>query len=336
MVNIVSGLASASYASFHDAYLTQLGLVCNSPQFHNSPRGFPSRERIGVQYTVLDPRQRVPFVPARRLNIVFNFAEALWYLSGRDDLDFIAYYAPSMLNYSMDGRTLTGTAYGRKLFGADDGKSQWESIVSQIRDDPDTKRAVMQIFDGAELRVKDNIDVSCTLGLQFLLRESALHAVSYMRANDAYRGMVSDVFSFTFLQEFLAAELGLGLGSYVHTVGSLHIYLHDDPRIQEVLSSSAGASWEMPKFPAMPTGSNWPFLRELFEIEEALRANRHSISPDTSGLGLPAYWNQVILLFEFYRRLRLDEPTVDIVSALHPLYRYLVNWRWTTKKEAAK
>ena len=45
----------------------------------------------------------MPLVPVRRLNIVFNFAAALWYVSGRDNLDFIAYYAPSMRRYSADG-----------------------------------------------------------------------------------------------------------------------------------------------------------------------------------------------------------------------------------------
>jgi thymidylate synthase len=250
-----------SYANFHDAYLDQLGRVYHSPQFHNSPRGFPSRERVGVQYTVVDPRQRVPFTPVRRVNIVFNFAEALWYLAGRDDLEFIAYYAPSMRRYSMDGRTLTGTAYGRKIFGAEDGRSQWNSIISQIREDPDTKRAVTQIFSGTELQVNDNIDVSCTLGLQFLLRESELHMVSYMRANDAYRGMVSDVFSFTFLQEFLAAEMNVSLGRYIHTVGSLHIYLHDDPRIREVLSSTAAERGKCQHFPrCQPAATGLPYM----------------------------------------------------------------------------
>jgi thymidylate synthase len=336
MVKIIPQPASASYASFHDAYLDQLGRVYHGLQFRNAPRGFPSRERIGVQYTVLDPRQRVPVAPARRVNIVFNFAEALWYLSGRNDLDFIAYYASSMNRYSMDGRTLTGTAYGRKLFGAEGGRSQWDSVVSQLRDDPDSKRAVMQIFDGAELQVEDNIDVSCTLGLQFLLRDAELHLISYMRANDAYRGMVSDVFSFTLLQEFLATELGVGLGSYIHTVGSLHIYLHDDQRVREVLSSPTPAPRDRPAFPAMPSGSNWPVVHELLKLEEALRDNRHRISPDISGLGLPGYWSQVLLLFEFYRRLRVGEPTAEIVGALHPLYRDLVTWRWRKRTEAAR
>ncbi|MGH2843189.1 MAG: thymidylate synthase, partial [Solirubrobacteraceae bacterium] len=211
------------FDTFHEAYSTLLRSLVSKPAYRNAPRGFSSIEWIGVQYRLRDATQRIPLIPARRLNIVFNFAEALWYLSGRDDVTFIAYYAPSIRKYSADGVRLTGTAYGRAIFGAASRPNQWRAVVEQLRTDPDSKRAVMQIFRGEELAVPDNLDVSCTLGLQFLIRGGALNAIGFMRANDIYRGMTSDVFSFTFLQELLARELGVRVGEYVHSVGSLHL-----------------------------------------------------------------------------------------------------------------
>lgn len=201
------------FDTFHHAYSHVLRGLIDEPDYRNSLRGFSSRERIGVHYRLRAADQRIPFVPARKLNIVFNFAESLWYLSGRDDLDFIAYYAPSIRKYSADGIRLTGTAYGRAFFGDDERPNQWKSVVAQLRDDADSKRAVLQIFRGEELAVPGNPDVSCTLGLQFMLRGDALHGVGFMRANDAYRGMSSDVFSFTLIQEMLARELGVRVGS---------------------------------------------------------------------------------------------------------------------------
>src|SRR5918994_261824 len=88
------GKGFVEFETFHRAYLASLRSLMTGPVYRNAPRGFPSVERLGVRYRVRDASQRIPMVPARRLNIVFNFAEALWYLSGRDDLDFIAYYAP--------------------------------------------------------------------------------------------------------------------------------------------------------------------------------------------------------------------------------------------------
>ena len=187
-------------------------------------------------------------IPARRLNLVFNFAEVLWYLSGRDDLESIETYAPRMRRYSADGERLTGTAYGKAIFGRD----QWRTVVDELRADPDSKRAVLQIYGHDELRVPDNPDVSCTLGLQFLIRDGALHSVAFMRANDAYRGMSSDVFSFTLLQEVMARELGVPVGGYDHLVGSLHIYDPDAERVEAVLDDPTANSAPALRFPRMP------------------------------------------------------------------------------------
>lgn len=323
------------FGDFHHAYIQQLRRVFYAPSYCNAPRGFASRERLAEQFQLSDPRQRVPLVPARRANIVFNFAEVLWYLAGRDDLEFISYYAPSMRRFSMDGQSLTGTAYGTKMLGSSSHDSQWDAVVAELSGDPDSKRAALQIFDGAELRVANNIDVSCTLGLQFLLRGGALHAVAYMRANDAYRGLVSDLFSFTFLQEVLATELGVELGSYTHTVGSMHVYASDETQVQAVLADPASDDEASFRFPAMPAENNWPALREVLELEEALRTNRHRLTSEHSHLGLPHYWTQILLLFEVYRRLSYDEPVSEcLLGALDPIYQYLLRARWSARLPA--
>lgn len=320
------------YATFHHAYVDQVRTVFRAPTHRNAPRGLPSRERLAVQFELLDPRQRVPLVPARRTNIVFNFAEALWYLAGRDDLDFIAYYAPGLRRYSIDGRSLSGTAYGARIFGP--GRSRWSAVVDQLVADPDTKRAVLQVFDGAELLVPGNIDVACTLGLQFLLRDGALHCVAFMRANDAYRGMVSDVFSFTFLQELLATQLGVRTGTYTHIAGSLHVYDADEPAVQRLLADPAAGAGPAFSFPAMPGQDNWPAIREVLEIEEALRANRHQLDPDARP-GLPGYWHQVVQLLEVYRRVCRDLPvTAALLGGLEPIHRWLVRARWPDRLSA--
>lgn len=277
-----------------------------------------SREQVGVQYRLRDATQRVAVIPARRLNLVFNFAEALWYLAGRDDLEFIETYASRMRRYSADGLRLTGTAYGRAIFGRD----QWRTVVDELRADPDSKRAVLQIFGSSELRIPKNPDVSCTLGLQFLIRDGALHAVALMRANDAYRGMSSDVFSFTFLQEVMARELGLPAGGYDHLVGSLHVYEPDASRAEEVLADPAAGSGPELTFPGMPDGDNWPAIREVLRIEELLRAGKCGLR---AAADLPQYWEQVVRLLELHRRVRAGEPTGDgLVEGLWPLYQRLV------------
>ncbi|MBB6174925.1 thymidylate synthase [Nocardiopsis mwathae] len=186
----------ASFPSFHDAYAAVLTRLTTEPDHSISSRGNAAGESLDVSFRITDPRRRLPYVEARPVNVVFNVAEVLWYLAGRRDLDMIGYYAAGMATSSADGRTLTGTAYGSKLFARDAaGRTQWECVLSLLRSDPDSKRAVLSILDADEPRDPSHPDVSCTFAAQFFLRGGHLHLTCYLRGNDAYRGMVSDVFA---------------------------------------------------------------------------------------------------------------------------------------------
>jgi thymidylate synthase len=324
------------FTTVQEAYVSQLRTTFFEPEYRNAPRGNLSVERLGVSLRVLDPVQRHIGLKSRRVNPVFNFAEALWYLSGSDELDYIGYYAPGMSKYSADGKTLQGTAYGPRIFRYGDTKlDQWQTILDTLAQDPDSKRAVIQIFDPHELRTANNIDVACTLGLQYFIREGRLCGTGFMRANDAFRGFVSDIFSFTFLLEFLARQIGLDVGTYTHMVGSLHVYDSDREWAQEVLrESQAGpAAGAGNQFPQMPAGDNWPYLREVLEWEYLLRANRDSVPASRlDALALPGYWKNVVGLFELHRQIRHETQCDPEVLALLPeLFQDAMTAKWPTR-----
>lgn len=310
------------YLGFNAAYLDQVARLLDHAEFRNAPRGNDSQEVLGARFVLENPRRRLVTAGSRRSNIVFNFAEALWYFAGRDDLAYLSYYAPGVARFVSGASSLTGTAYGPRIFRHGQSEvDQWRSVVDTLAEDPDSKRAVVSIFQPEELRVSNNPDVACTIALQFLLRERRLHCIGFMRANDVYRGMVSDVFSFTFLQELLAHELGVDLGTYTHMVGSLHLYAPDITAAERL--GSEPDDHESP-MPAMPRGDQRPFVTGVMGVEEELRANRRRLEcRDLAGLGLPWYWTQVLVLFELYRRVRYDGPrdSADLLAFLHPVYR---------------
>jgi thymidylate synthase len=321
----------AIFTTFDDAYLSVLRHVSEWHTYHNAPRGNPARECLNVSFTLTDPRERIIYAAPRQTNIVFCYAEALWYLLARDDLDMIGYYAPRLCKLSADGQTLTGTAYGPKMFGSEmpGWPSQWEQVSQLLSTDPATTRAVITLFHPAELDEPDNPDVSFPIALQFLLREAHLHAVAYMRGNDAVTGLLNDVFSFTLIQEFAAHHLGVQVGSYSHHVGSMHIKDTDITHVQTILSSQN----EPPCFqaPVMPPTSRND-LKTIEEHERALRCDQVRLRPrEVDRLGLDRYWQQVLLLFEVYRQIT-HEPDYPIdpstLHALEPSYRWLIADRW--------
>jgi thymidylate synthase len=324
-------LQTPTFTTFHDAYLAVLRHVSDQPEYRNAPRGNAARECLNLTFTLTNPRDRIVYAPARRTNIVFCYAEALWYLLGRDDLDMIGYYAPRLRKVSDDGVRLTGTAYGPKLFRREMSTwpSQWEQVSELLNTDPATKRAVVAFFHPAELQEPDNPDVSCTIALQFLLREGRLHAVVYMRGNDAVTGLLCDAFSFTLIQEFAAHQLTVQVGGYAHHVGSMHINDTDAGHVARILT----AEQQRPCFPAavMPPTS-WNDLKILEQYEQTLRRDEDRLYPEElDRLGLEPYWQQVVLLFEIYRQIT-HYPATPVepktLHALEPGYRWLIAHRW--------
>ncbi|WP_030681198.1 hypothetical protein [Streptomyces sp. NRRL B-1347] len=119
------------FRSVEDAYLALLRLATTQYEHRIDARGNPAREVIGVAFRLPDPRQRLPYLATRGANPVFQYAEALWYLAGRRDLEMIGYYAPSMGASSADGVNLGGSAYGHTLLTPAPGEevSPFEQVL---------------------------------------------------------------------------------------------------------------------------------------------------------------------------------------------------------------
>ena len=287
-------------------------------------------EVLNLSFVIENPIERVCYLPSRKTNIVFNFAEALWYLSGKNDLDFIEYYASNMRKYSMDGKCLTGTAYGKKIFQYGDKKiNQWNRLLDVFKEDRDSKRGFIGIFNPNEILTLENIDVSCTIGLQFFIRNSKLFMSTFMRANDAYRGILSDVFSFTFIQEMLATQMGLEVGSYCHNVATTHIYEPDNKMVEKVLSDTTKEK-ELFSFPCMPKKNNWDDLKEVYKYEKLYRTHEEEFKvDDVLNLNIAEYWKQVILLLGLFADIkRKNHIDKEAFENLLPIYQYFVKNKW--------
>ncbi|MFG2964912.1 MULTISPECIES: thymidylate synthase [unclassified Streptomyces] len=331
------------FGSVENAYVDLLRLATEEPEHRIDARGNAAREVIGVGFRLSDPRQRLPYLAERKANPVFQFAEALWYLAGRRDLEMIGYYAPSMRAGSADGVRLGGSAYGYTLFSpaGGTGRSQFDQVMDLLRNEPDSKRGYLPVFSAKELKNPDNPDVACLTGLHLLPRDGQLHMVCNMRANDLDCGLLSDVFSFTMIQEYAAVQLGLRLGTYTHTIGSAHVNDVNVDRVKRVLAE-ADSRPAMPlsfAFPAMPENTGSATLAHLLQHEEALRTNEIRYSAEhIAGLDLAPYWQQVVLLFELFRQIQHDQRAAvdaDLLAALHPGLRWLMERKWPACAAAA-
>lgn len=287
--------------TFDDAQRQSLEEILRTGACIGSSRG-PNKEILGVQIELSDPRARLSRTESRG-TLFSALGELLWYLAADDTIEFIRYYAPRYAKKVEveDGRVVG--AYGPRLFGHH-GIDQVNQVIELLKARPSSKQAVIQLFDCSDLAAKKK-DVPCTCTIQFLLRDSKLHAIASMRSNDAVVGMAHDVFAFTMLQEVIARTLGADLGLYRHWVASLHIYKENAETVAEYLTEG----WQQTAGVAMnpmPEGNPWPDLNKLLEAERAFRVDgRDKPWPDTGS----EYWNMLIWLLEIHRHLsRHDWP----------------------------
>lgn len=217
-----------------------------------------------VIVTYEKPLERVLFNPARDANPFFHLYEALWMLAGRNDVAPLVYYAKKIKEYSDDGETLNGaygyrwrnaTAY----LGNDDDMrvDQLNVIIDHLKHNPSSRRAVLQMWNVEDdlLKTDSSKDVCCNTCVYFAVEQGMclhcngksvinqwpepcpkcggkphdqprrLNMTVCNRSNDLVWGMLgANVVHFSFLQEYLAAHLGLEVGVYNQMTNNLHYY----------------------------------------------------------------------------------------------------------------
>lgn len=256
--------------SLSDAIPKVLRLVASHGQVA-MVRDEPNLEVLCVDLHIADPTDRLPIVRGRRTITAFCLVEFLWYCAQRTDVASLEPYAPRIASFYGGDRFVTGSDYGRQMFARAAGASQWDRVRECLRRDPGSKRAYIGIFTADEMTtlLPQNHDVPCTIGFQVLIRGERLHWITTMRANDAYRGFVSDAFTFTLFQELLADTLDLPVGWYMHRVGSLHSFPEDEPSIQAILASTAVPTRQ--RMPAISATSFWAHLPIFWAAHDACR-----------------------------------------------------------------
>lgn len=251
-------------------------------------------EITGALLQLTNPRARLSRTENKR--VFFScLGELLWYLAGSRGLPFIKYYVSRYAEESDDGLTIHG-AYGPRFFQMR-GHDQIANVLVLLRRKPQSRRAVIQLFDAADLAIEHK-DVPCTCTLQFMIRGARLHLFTSMRSNDAYIGLPHDVFAFTMLQEIMARSLSVEVGIYKHAVGSLHLYDKHRKNARAYLNEG----WqETIVMPPMPPSDPWPSIHEVARVEKTIRQQGNV---GRRRLRLDPYWMDIVRLLLVYRHFK--------------------------------
>jgi|TARA_R100001163_G_scaffold43548_1_gene32891 thymidylate synthase len=249
-------------------YKKMLWDVYRQPDFICKPRGLTIKEKINHSFKVgmEDP---VITLPERKLSYSFMFGEAAWMLRGKNDVYSVRKYVDGVKRFSDDGVTFYG-AYGPKIL------TQWSYVVETLRNDNDSRQAVINIW---RENPRSSKDIPCTLSLQFMLREAHditwLHTIASMRSNDAWLGTPYDTFNFSAISFYIVCWLNFHgikckLGELNIQAGSRHIYHNDFRHLDSIFTSVYMDETELNLNDLIPKYKNDPdlFIKNLEEAAD--------------------------------------------------------------------
>lgn len=158
-------------------------------------------------------------------------AEAIQLIGGFHEPRLMLDASPKFASYVEPHGKFHG-AYGVRI------DSQVAAAIRKLVNDPDTRQAVITLWDPMLDNQSEKKDYPCTVALRFELEieRGLLNMDVLMRSNDVWLGLPYDLFQFTQLQHTVARALRVAPGQYRHTAWSMHAYDHDFSTCEHVAS----------------------------------------------------------------------------------------------------
>lgn len=201
-------------------------------------------------FTIENPCDRYITLGDRNVSLPAQIAETMWILTGRNDIKWLSNYLPRAKDFSDNGITWRG-GYGPRLrdkvFADTD---PLENVVKMLKEDPDTRRAVISIYNnGLDLGV-DSKDIPCNNWLHFIIRDGHLHLNVATRSNDLFWGWSGiNQFEWSALLEIVAGLVGVGVGFITYNITSLHLYERHYKRAAKLRYAGwTGSNNNLPRF----------------------------------------------------------------------------------------
>ena len=202
--------ANEAYEYLHDQ------IIQNGVSFGDTKALF------NVGFYMTDPKDRKIINKERNWSEEYAEAEWKWYKSGDASihkLGDIYGKVPEIWKRMADQNGHVNSNYGYQW----ERNAQLDMVVEMLRHNPDTRQACISIYDGKEIS-SYAFDTPCTYAVQFTIVNDRLDMCVTMRSNDLWYGFCNDQYQFSKLQEMIAKEINMDMGTYYHFAHNFHLY----------------------------------------------------------------------------------------------------------------
>jgi thymidylate synthase len=206
----------------------------NSEQFINANHAFESlyktimlwgedfagtKALFNVSFSLLNPVAKVITIPERKFKEDYALYEYAWYKSGNRDASEISEKAKIWKNMMIPGTTEVNSNYGYFF----NKNNQLNRVVQELKNNPDTRRAVVVHYDLNELD-RYKYDTPCNVVLNFYIKDHKLHLTIFARSIDLWYGFGNDQYCFAKLMEEVSEITGYSVGKMNWFITNLHLY----------------------------------------------------------------------------------------------------------------
>jgi len=186
---------------------------------------------FNVGFTIEEPMDNHISCEQRNWKQDYAEAEWQWYLTGDRNIKKLGELygkVPEIWKRMADEHGNVNSNYGWQW----KREGQIDSIVYQLKNNPNTRQAAISIYDAKECKDYIN-DTPCTYAVQFTIVDGKLNMCVTMRSNDLWYGFCNDQYCFSRLQLMIADRLEIRLGTYFHFAHNLHLYNNIIEKINE-------------------------------------------------------------------------------------------------------
>ena len=152
--------------------------------------------------------------------------ELEWYKSQSLNVNDIPGETPQIWKMVASDKGEINSNYGWCIYSEENGY-QFENVVDELIKNPYSRRANM-IYTRPSMHSDYNrdgmSDFMCTNNVQYIIRNDQVHALVYMRSNDAVFGYKNDYAWQKHVLDEVASEICVQAGDIHWNVSSLHIY----------------------------------------------------------------------------------------------------------------
>ena len=177
---------------------------------------------FNIGFAIHRPMLNAIVTKKRKWSKEYAEAEWQWYLSGDRNISKIGYIygkIPEIWKRMADGNGNVNSNYGWQW----QRNKQIDKVVDILKNYRETRQATISIYDGKEIKDYSH-DTPCTYAIQFTIVHGRLDTCVTMRSNDLWYGFCNDQYCFSKLQELVAKEINMDIGTYYHFAHNLHIY----------------------------------------------------------------------------------------------------------------